>query len=362
MKTPKLIIAALVSGRVKLTPEVLDVLKKHRHDEKVSETKDSPTVEESPTPVTTPAADGRDVSPERPSAGGSGRLGEASLPQQALPQSGCTPSAPPTGCSRRRMFFASPLPGRWIRVCGMALGCVAVWLAHPMSTRAQDSDFDAANRASAEGKWAEAARGFESVIARHGYSAPALFNLANAQVREGKLGPAILNYERARWLAPTDPDIAANLHLARQKAGLEPETLSRFSAVAHSMTITGWSMLAAAMLWLIMAALPLRQVLPRISPTLTIGAILGTAVFLAAVGALVLRWPDLHRGIVTAAEAPARVSPVTVIQPQFTLRAGEAVTVKGTYGAFLLISNQHGREGWVSCEAVAPVVNVGRAG
>jgi tetratricopeptide (TPR) repeat protein len=244
----------------------------------------------------------------------------------------------------------------------MALSCLALWLAPGMHARGQDAGFDAANRASAEGKWTEAVRGYENVIIRHGYSAPVLFNLANAQVAEGKLGPAILNYERARWLAPNDPDIAANLALARRKAGLEPETTSHLAAVAHSMTWTEWSILATAMLWLVAAALPLRRMLPRARPALTAAAVLGALVLLAAVSALALRWPDLNRAIVTAPEAAARVSPVTVIQPLFTLRAGEPVTIKRTHGAFMLIANRQGREGWVSREAVTPVVNVRRAG
>ncbi len=51
-------------------------------------------------------------------------------------------------------------------------------------------------------------------------SAPALFNEANAAQRAGRLGPAILNYERGQWLAPGDPAIAKNLHAAREKAGV----------------------------------------------------------------------------------------------------------------------------------------------
>ena len=255
------------------------------------------------------------------------------------------------------MVFVSRLPGRWIRTSGMALCCVALWIAQPLAARGQESDFDAANRACAQGKWAEAARGYQNVIARQGYSAPVLFNLANTQVAEGKLGPAILNYERARWLAPNDPDITANLALARQKAGLEPETFSRLTALTHSMTWTEWSILATAMLWLVMAALPLRRLLPRARPALTAGAVLGASVLLAALSALALRWHDLDRAIVTAPETAARVSPVTVIQPLFSLRAGEAVTIKRTHGSFLLIANPQGREGWVSREAVTPVVN-----
>jgi hypothetical protein len=258
--------------------------------------------------------------------------------------------------------FVSVLPGRWVRMCGMALPCIALWLAHPMSMCAQESDFDAANRASAQSKWAEAARGYENVIARHGHSAPVLFNLANAQVAEGKLGPAILNDERARWLAPNDPDIAANLALARRKADLEPEATSRLAAVAHSMTWTEWSILATAMLWLVTAALPLRRMLPRARQALTAAAVLGALVLLAAISALAMRWHDLDRAIVTGPEAVARVSPVTVIQPLFTLRAGEPVTIRRTHGAFLLIANHQGREGWVSREAVARIVQPGRSG
>ena len=60
----------------------------------------------------------------------------------------------------------------------------------------------------------------QSTIASSGYSAAALFNQANAYARDGKTGLAILNYERARLLAPDDADIAANLHFVRAKAGL----------------------------------------------------------------------------------------------------------------------------------------------
>ncbi len=48
-------------------------------------------------------------------------------------------------------------------------------------------------------------------------SAPALFNEANAAQRAGRVGPAILGYERARFLAPRDGAITQNLRVARKK-------------------------------------------------------------------------------------------------------------------------------------------------
>ena len=53
-----------------------------------------------------------------------------------------------------------------------------------------------------------------------GYSASQLYNLANAYARDGKPGLAVLGYERARLLAPTDPDVQANLRYVLEAAGL----------------------------------------------------------------------------------------------------------------------------------------------
>src|ERR1700688_1343375 len=55
--------------------------------------------------------------------------------------------------------------------------------------------------------------------APEGYSAPALYNLANSFARAGKPGLAVLNYERARLLDPKDLDIEANLRHVREASG-----------------------------------------------------------------------------------------------------------------------------------------------
>src|ERR1700722_14547911 len=64
-----------------------------------------------------------------------------------------------------------------------------------------------------------------------GYSAPGLYNLANSYARAGKPGLAVLNYERAGLLDPTDPDINANLRWVRESAGLPPESRNRFDRI-----------------------------------------------------------------------------------------------------------------------------------
>lgn len=54
------------------------------------------------------------------------------------------------------------------------------------------------------------------------------FNLGNAYFKTGDLGRSILSFERALRLDPRDPDIRANLELARSLTADEIEPLPRF--------------------------------------------------------------------------------------------------------------------------------------
>ncbi len=213
-----------------------------------------------------------------------------------------------------------------------------------------------ANTAFAQGKYSEAARGYESVLAKKGSSAPVLFNLANAQQRAGQPGPAILNYERAALLAPNDPASAGNLNSARQKAGIAMEQQSPVQTVARMLTLNSWFVLAAAALFLIAIALPLKSLRPPARGPLNFGSVLAALALVGAVGALGLRATDLHRAVVLSPETVAGVSPVSVAQPVFKLRASEVVTLQKTHGNFALIRNQAGHEGWVMLDEIARII------
>ena len=84
----------------------------------------------------------------------------------------------------------------------------------------QAETLDDANRAFAAGHYHDSTVGYQAVLTQNGYSASVLFDLGNSHYREGSYAQAILAYQRAQWLAPADADIAANLRLAQQQAGL----------------------------------------------------------------------------------------------------------------------------------------------
>src|SRR4029077_14462070 len=79
-----------------------------------------------------------------------------------------------------------------------------------------------------------------------GYSAAGLYNLGNSYARAGKPGMAVLNYERARLLAPDDADVEANLQFVRSSAHLPAESRTRFErfATAASPFVLAWVGLA----------------------------------------------------------------------------------------------------------------------
>jgi tetratricopeptide (TPR) repeat protein len=111
----------------------------------------------------------------------------------------------------------------------MLLGRTAAWCLLSLSVWAQDATggpeagaegpeaaFAAGTAAYAEGRYDEAAAQFEAVLVDHNHF-ESHYNLGNVRFKQGRLGEAILHYERARQLRPEDDDTANNLALARSQ-------------------------------------------------------------------------------------------------------------------------------------------------
>lgn len=74
-----------------------------------------------------------------------------------------------------------------------------------------------------EGRFSEAVARYESLRAQGVADAALFYNLGNACFKSGRLGSAILNYERALRLAPGDEDARANLAFANELIADAPE-------------------------------------------------------------------------------------------------------------------------------------------
>ena len=78
------------------------------------------------------------------------------------------------------------------------------------------------------GDFTGALESYQAVLQAGFESADLYYNLGNSFFKTGALGPAILNFERARRLSPGSQDIRANLKLARSLTADQIEPLPRF--------------------------------------------------------------------------------------------------------------------------------------
>src|SRR2546421_12246433 len=109
-------------------------------------------------------------------------------------------------------------------------GIVLFLIAFVFTTHAADDGaFAKANQAYAEGRFQEAATGYENLIRSGNWNASLFYDLGNARYRLGDFGQAVLNFERALALDPRHPEAEANLRLGRgEGSGLElPRGLER---------------------------------------------------------------------------------------------------------------------------------------
>jgi hypothetical protein len=148
-----------------------------------------------------------------------------------------------------------------VRVAALlALGLALAFSAVPR-TLAENENIQTAIRTEVDGKFADARvayddnrmdaaiQAYEGIL-QLGYESDELyFNLANAYFKKGQVGPAVLNYRRAQYTAPRDPDIRANLGYAFESAGIAPPESSLVSRVGGSLSMQEWVALATLGFW-----------------------------------------------------------------------------------------------------------------
>jgi hypothetical protein len=192
--------------------------------------------------------------------------------------------------------------------------------------------------------------------AQAGYSAAALYNFANAFAHAGKPGFAVLNYERARLLDPSDPDIDANLSQVLVASGLPPETHTQFerlTAIAGPRTLAWLGVLGLLIAGI--GALRLRFY-PRHRRKFVLATLLGMVLLGVSIADAVTLWPVMHEAVVITKTAPVRVSPTLIEETLFVLPEATIVSTGAEHDGFVLVRTAAGRTGWAPSTNLAPIV------
>ena len=210
-----------------------------------------------------------------------------------------------------------------------------------------------------EGRYADAARKYEDVLASGVESANLHYNLGNAYFRAGDVGRAILSYERARRLAPRDPDVLANLAFARGRgAEAEPRSLlSRILFPLGERMTTDWLFLLGVVTW---TAFFVLLAAARVVPSVRVGARRGAIA--AGILTLVLLTSALYRLltvelpphviVVSDRIATIRFEPSTSGAAHFEVKPGAFLRLVAEREGWAQVARSDGLRGWVERKSI----------
>jgi len=217
------------------------------------------------------------------------------------------------------------------------------------------SDFAAANKFYAEGKFADAATAYESILKTGAVSANLLFNDGNAEFKAGNLGKAIAAFRRAELLAPRDSDVRANLDFARKQVQGATVSESVWRNWLGQLTLNEWAILAAIAFWLTFILFTAKQIRPALAPKLR-GAsfvlIALTIFFGAATGLQAAEHFSNQSAVVISNDAVAKSGPFDDAQNAFAVHDGAELSILDHHDNWVQVDDGSGKIGWLQTKQV----------
>ena len=210
-----------------------------------------------------------------------------------------------------------------------------------------------------EGKYNEAAEIYRILRAGGMESAILYYNLGNCYYKLGENTQAILNYERALLLDPSDASARYNLKMAQQAIVDKIEVLPELFLVRWYKGFVGyfsadqWGYISVTLfiLFLVMAALFFYSPSVGIKKT---GFVVGIIAFFLTVGTMFFamqqdkKVTDREYAIITTPSVTVKGAPDNSGTSLFLIHEGLKVRVVGQLGDWYNIRMADGNEGWVA--------------
>ncbi len=244
----------------------------------------------------------------------------------------------------------------------MLLACLCflfaiLWLPAAAAAReGADQLFLQGNEDYSRGSYEEAIASYAELLDQAGWSAPVLYNLANSYARAGKIGMAVLNYERALRLAPGDADIAGNLELVRKENGLFAGESSLNDKFFRLLNPDQWALLV--LLGLVLFTLfRLAALRVRFSGRIS-GPVAALCLFLLILGSVgtLVRHRHFNPAVVVAPDGRLLISPFASAASVGAVQEGRLVYPDREHGEFVHVTDETGRKGWLARKTIAHVV------
>lgn len=218
--------------------------------------------------------------------------------------------------------------------------------------------YDSANADYLKKEYENAIELYENIVSANQQAPELYFNLGNAYYQTGDFAHAILNYERAKKLAPDDEEIAMNLKFANQKtedkieAAPEMFLVELQKKIVSLMNERSWSFLCIV---LFLLGLVLLGVFISSGNTAVkkAGFYLGFASILLFIATFFIARSSYNlatthdEAVVTAGSVTVLGSPSESSTKLFILHKGSKVVVREENNGWLEVKIANGNVGWI---------------
>lgn len=219
-----------------------------------------------------------------------------------------------------------------------------------------DRLFQQGNAAYVQKKFEEAITCYEKIIRENGYSAAVLYNLGNSYAEKGQIGRAILNYERAKRLKPTDPEILGNLEHLRKAHGLFVSEPSFFQQIVNGLELDSWTGLAIIAFVMLTTAVTASFFLERWSGILRWLAGGCVLLLMASSACAFVSFGCRPTAIITREGGiEIRISPFAAAKSGGRIQEGRGIRLGAIHKGFVHIIDETQRAGWVPLTSISAI-------
>lgn len=234
-------------------------------------------------------------------------------------------------------------PGRAKFFAGLLL---AFRLFTPATEAATNDAFSAGLEAFNAGDFVEASRAFRDAATCQP-AAGTFVNLGLVEWRSGRAGAAVLAWERALWIDPSNRAARQDLDFAREISSLDAPALKWHEAVSSRLPANHWAWIAGGSLWLALGLVAWPLIFRRRKTGWQQAlAALGLGVFLLSLPAHVGIRARANIGFILDRNTSLRLTPTEDAEVVSTLSSGEPVQKIRRQGGFYLIRTASST-GWV---------------
>lgn len=225
---------------------------------------------------------------------------------------------------------------------------------------------DSANAAYAKNKFDLSIKYYEQIVSNGYESAEVYYNIGNAYYKNNHLPQAILNYERARKLSPSNEDIIYNLKMANNKLIDKIEPLPQlfikdwWNSLILACSEKSWSMIYISFVWLGFGGIVIyfttkRRSVKQLSFIFSIGLFILSFLFLFISRSSHQLNSARNEGIIVTSTVNIKGSPSEQGTNLFILHEGTKVDIEQSNGSWLEVQIPNGNRGWIKAADVAVI-------